>query len=65
MLEIPALTRKPYPVSYESLGSTFEVLVLSARAPVRLGMDNRVISILRHVVALFKTDTDGTVWSFF
>jgi hypothetical protein len=44
MLEIPALTRKPYPVSHESLCSTFEVLVLSARVPVNLGMENRAIS---------------------
>ena len=65
MLETPALTRKFYPVSHESLRSTFEVLVLSARVPVKLGMDNRAISILRHVAALLKTATDGTIWYLF
>jgi hypothetical protein len=65
MLETPALTRKPYPVSHERLCSTFEVLVLSVRVPVSLGMDNRVISILRHVAALPKTATDGTIWYLF
>ena len=62
MLEIPALTRKPYPVSHESLCSPFEVLVLSARVPVKPGMDNRAILILRHVAALLKTAMDGTIW---
>jgi hypothetical protein len=65
MLEIPALTRKPYPVSHVSLCPTVEVLVLSARVPVKLGMDNRAISTLRHVVALLKTATDGTIWYLF
>ena len=65
MLEIPALTRKPYPVSHEGLCSPFDVLALSARVPVKLGMDNRAISILRHVAALFKTAMDGTIWYLF
>jgi hypothetical protein len=65
MLETPALTRKPYPVSYESLCSTVAVLVPSARAPVNLGMDNRAILILRHAAALLKTATDGTIWYLF
>jgi len=62
MLETPALTRKPYPVSHESLYSAVEVSVLSARVRVNLGMDNRANSILRHVAALLKTATDGTIW---
>lgn len=65
MLETPALTRKPYSVWRESLCSTFEVLVLSARVPVNLGMDNHAISILRPVAALLKTATDGTIWYLF
>lgn len=62
MLETPALTRETYPISHESLCPTAEVLVLSARVPVNLGMDNRANSILRHVAALLKTATDGTIW---
>ncbi len=65
MLETLALTRKPYPVPHESLYSTVEVLVLSARVPVNLGMDNRAISILRRVAALLKTATGGTIWYLF
>jgi hypothetical protein len=65
MLETPALTRKPYRVSHESLCSPFEVSVLSARVLVKLGMDNRAISILRHVAALLKTATDGMIWYLF
>lgn len=61
MLETPALTRKSYPVPHASLFSTVEVLVLSVRVPVNLGMDNRAISILRHVAALLKTAMDGTI----
>jgi hypothetical protein len=61
MLETPVLTRKPYPISHESLCSTVEVLALFARVPVNLGMDNRAISTLRHVAALLKTATDGTI----
>lgn len=65
MLETPVLTRKPYPVLHESLYSTVEDLVLSARVPVNLGMDNRAILILRHVAALLKTAMDGTIWYLF
>ena len=65
MLETPAPTRKPYPVSRESLYSTVEVLVPSVRVLVKLGMDNHAISILRHVAALLKTATEGTIWYFF
>lgn len=65
MLETPALIRKSYPVPHVSLFSTVEVLVLSVRVLVNLGMDNRAISILRHVAALLKTATGGTIWYLF